>query len=198
MKKLLLGLVLVFLAGGAYMYTQKSKPSQETQIQLTQEQTQTPPDDQAFKGTLAAAVSLGVPMKCSFSANGTTGEGYIQGKNYRGTMTTKDGIVTEVIMKDSCMWSWSDKGQGMTMCYEPSEAQTKLWQDMAKDAPSDSPASQDSPQTPELNAEYDCKPTLISDSQFEPPTTVQFTDLSQVMKPGALPDMSKLKEMMGE
>lgn len=202
MKKILPIILILVLGGGAYMvYSSRTTTTSTNSTDATSqtgsssaERETSKPDD--FKGTLAAAVKLGVPLKCTYVLENGSGEGYIKGKNYRGSMHTKDGDSTEILMKDTCMWTWSSKTSGMKICYDPTEAQTKLWQDMAEKAQA-SPTTQDARNPePVPNVEYDCKPTITTETVFEPPADVTFTDLSEMMKPGALPDMSKLQDMM--
>ena len=66
-----------------------------------------------FVGKIKEVVSLGAPMKCTYSQNGATGTTYIRGENMYGEVTV-EGRQGYVIIKDNCMWSWSeDEPQGI-------------------------------------------------------------------------------------
>lgn len=133
---------------------------------------------EAFKGGLAAAVKLGVPMKCSYSiGNEMESEGYIKGKNYRGKMEDETGKVSEVIMKDNCMWNWdTETREGSKFCFE-GENEDAMWDFDAGDTEDmDIPEGYEAP-----DVEYDCKPAVISDSMFALPTDVKFLDMQEMM-----------------
>ncbi len=116
--------------------------------------------------TLKAAVDLGLPFKCTYKVDGNEMEGYIKGKQYKGSISTADGKKGEVIRKDECLWSWEvGSNQGAKMCFEATEDQESIW---------DNPAGGE-------GVEYFCTPAIVTDSMFTPPTSVQFMDLSQMM-----------------
>lgn len=130
---------------------------------------------QPFKGSMMAAAKLGVPFKCSYSIDGEMdSEGYIKGKNYRGKMKGQDGQVGEVIMKDDCMWTWdSVKKEGVKFCFDVEEGED-IWADMdAEDyvAPEGFKAP---------DVEYDCRPAVVTDAMFTPPTDVKFLDMQEM------------------
>jgi len=135
--------------------------------------------NEAFKGGLAAAVKLGVPMKCSYSIDGEMeSEGYIKGKNYRGKMTAEQGKIAEVIMKDNCMWNWDeDTKEGVKFCFENEEGNT-MWGDFDEEdfENVELPEGYEPP-----DMEYDCKPAIIADSKFIPPSDVEFVDMQEIM-----------------
>lgn len=125
----------------------------------------------AFTGSLRAAVEKGVPMKCTYTVEGNEYEGLIKGENWRGKMKSADGKVGEVIIKDDCMWSWDpEKKEGVKMCSQAAEESAEgetagsVWDQGSFDAG---------------GVEYRCVPTVVTDSQFEPPSDVKFMDLSQ-------------------
>ena len=72
----------------------------------------------------------------------------------------------EVIIKDNCMWSWSEgESQGMKTCFDAAEQD--IW-----DEPQGASAS---------DVEYHCVPTVITDAKFIPPTNIEFMDLDEMM-----------------
>lgn len=146
--------------------------------------------DEAFRGTLMAAVKAGVPMKCTYRIGEMENEGWIQGKKYRGKME-QQGKVAEVIMVDNCMWSWSEEeGQGIKTCYESEEADETMWGDIDE---ADLP---DSVEVPEV--EYNCRPAVIGADKFTPPANIEFMDLDAMMQ-GAMQgeefDMDQMMKM---
>ena len=126
---------------------------------------------ETFTGSLMDAVKLGVAMKCTYEVEGNEYEGYVKGTNYRGKMTTAEGKVAEVILKDNCMWSWSEEeNQGIKTCFEATEMEGEtdsIW-DQAGAASAD--------------MSYKCAPAAVTDAQFTPPANIQFMDLDSMME----------------
>lgn len=172
MKKFLpIIVVAVVIVGGAivaYMVLGKgglSLPSMPGEIKKESGET-----GEEFVGKIKEMVARGVPMKCTYSQNGSTGTSYIKGKNIYGEMIAQ-GKQGYVIMKDSCMWSWNKgENQGVKMCFEED-----VWE-MSEDDVQEGQASLAN------EAEYRCLPAIISDSQFEPPADVNFMDMDQLMQ----------------
>lgn len=153
-----------------------------------------------FSGTLQAAVALGVPMKCTYSVEGTEVEGWIKGKQYRGKIKNQQGQMGEVLMKDNCMWTWGEAAgqgvQGVKMCFDPEENKD-LW-----DFESWDESETEGAKPPDV--EYHCNPAVVTDAQFQPPANVEFVDLDQMMqgfKEGAMPseeEMNQMQEKMNQ
>lgn len=144
-------------------------------------------EGQPFSGPLAAAVALGVPMKCTYTVNGVETTGYIKGKQFRGMMDVQ-GKQGNVIMKDNCMWTWSEgEADGVKMCYEGDQAQ-QLWDNPEAAAENPEPnATPEEAMSPAPQIEYNCLPTAIGDDEFTPPADVNFVDLGEMMKGINLP-----------
>jgi len=127
-----------------------------------------------FTGSFEAAVKLGVPMKCTYKVEGNEYEGYVKGKNYRGMIKGADGSIGEVIMKDDCIWTWSqDEAQGIKTCLdstdmEEGEEDVDIWSQ-----PQGSTA---------MDMEYNCLPAAITDAKFTPPSDIEFLDLEAMMQ----------------
>lgn len=121
--------------------------------------------EETFVGRLKEAVMKGVPLKCTWQQGDYLSEGYIKGEQYYGKMQTPQGE-SYVIMKDNCMWAWAKgEAQGVKNCFVPEEGETDFWE------------MEEAPQNV-LN----CVPATITDSQFEPPTEVNFVDMQQIMQ----------------
>jgi len=160
MKKILpiVIVAIVLLGAGAYLSLGKGE-KKETLTVPTGKQTKT----EKFSA-LKTAVKLGVPMKCSYSIEGTETEGYIKGEQWRGKIKSQDGKTSEVIIKDDCMWSWSEEQpQGIKMCFQTEEGEESVWDQENTDS----------------DIEYNCTPTVISDDKFTPPSNIEFLDMNQ-------------------
>lgn len=159
MKKILpIAVIVIVLAGGAYFLLGKKEVGKNGSIVNKL---------QSFT-SLKAAIALGIPMKCTYKVEGNEYEGYIKGKQWRGKMKSQDGKVGEVILKDNCMWSWtSEETQGLKMCFEPEEGQEDVWD-----------------QQDTQGIEYNCMPSAITDAKFDPPSTVKFLNLQEMMQQG--------------
>lgn len=128
-------------------------------------------EGETFIGSLTDAIKLGVAMKCTYEVEGNEYEGYVKGTSYRGKMTTAEGKVAEVIVKDNCMWSWDEvQKQGMKTCFEMTEEEIEeggIW-------------DQSGAASADIN--FKCVPTAVTDAQFTPPTDIQFMDLDSMME----------------
>lgn len=162
MKKLLpVLLVVLAVGGGAYFFLGK-KDSTSPGSSVSDK----------FSGSLKAATALGVPMKCTYTVEGTEYEGWVKGENYRGKIKSADGKSGEIIMKDNCMWSWSEgETQGIKTCFDPADTEEvdgDVW---------DQPQGADG-----TDISYTCLPAVITDAQFTPPSDIEFLDLESLIQ----------------
>jgi hypothetical protein len=157
--------VVVLAGGAAWMFLGKGKGGVTLPGGIKKEAGQT---GEAFTGKLKDAIAKGIPMKCSYTQGGNSGTSYIKGSKVYGEITGQ-GKQGYVIMVDKCMWSWN-KGetQGIKMCFEEN-----VWD--TEDTETGSAPTE---------AEYNCSPTIISDSQFNPPGNVKFMTMEEMMKGG--------------
>lgn len=145
-------------------------------------------ENNPFQGGLAAAAAMGMPMKCTYTVDGVETEGWIKGKQFLGKMSGQEGV-SNVIMKDACMWVWGEgQKQGMKMCFE--EEEQGFWNDSeAADVPENLEA---------LDMNYTCRPGVFGDEKFTPPAEVVFADFDDLMQ-GNIPkgfDMNAMQEGM--
>jgi len=191
-KKLIVMAAAGVILAGCSLPTQLMKKSANTDEAMESGtsatgEAMTGSEGQPFNGPLAAAVALGVPMKCTYTVNGDETTGYIKGKQFRGVMTVQ-GKQGNVIMKDDCMWTWSEgETDGVKICYQGEEAQN-LWDN--PEAAAESPAPNASPETamsPAPQIEYNCLPAALGDDEFTPPSDVNFVDVGEMMKGVNLP-----------
>jgi len=158
--KQLIIIALVVIAAGAGWFYLKGDAS-EGGGNLIQKVS----DSKPFSGSLKAAVALGVPMECKYQVNGVEYSGILKGKQYKGKITTQDGKEGNVIMKDNCMYSWSDADkQGIKTCFD--EEEYDMWDQSDGSVPGG----------------YICTPTVISDAAFNTPSDVEFMDIDAMME----------------
>ncbi len=123
-------------------------------------------EDKAFTGKLKQAIALGVPMKCTYTQGDFTGMGFVKGRKYYGEVSSQ-GKKGYVIMKDNCMWSWTEEqNQGVKMCFE-----SDIFEEFEQEGQSQVP----------VEVEYHCTPAVFSESKFNPPIDVNFMEMGQMM-----------------
>lgn len=156
-------IAIIVVAGAAWFFINKGSSTDTGNI------TQNSSESEPFSGTLKAAVALGVPMKCSYKVNGVEYSGLIKGKQYKGNVKMQDGKEGSVLMKENCMYTWSDVDkQGIKTCFDESEQ--SIW-----DQPEGSTTNVSMP------TNYTCQPALVTDSEFDLPSDVNFMDLDALM-----------------
>jgi hypothetical protein len=164
----------VVLVVGALAYTFLSKSDQKGIQNGTNEATtmENTTSSDTFTGTLKEAISRGVAMKCTYQVEGSEYEGYVKGNNYRGKVQTAEGETGEVIVKDNCMWSWSEnQAQGVKTCIQETDAEDEsedIW---------DQPDS-----SVDTSVNYRCVPATVTDAMFTPPTNIEFMDVDAMME----------------
>jgi hypothetical protein len=178
------GIVLVAIIGALFLKPSKQtsqQPEGTSELKADIKQEKGFSEGNPFKGSYKAAVALGIPMKCSYQVGGGEYKGVIKGDKFKGQMKNPNGQVGHMIMKDNCMYSWSEemKDQGIKICDEEMDIN-------AED-------NQEEP-TEEANMPDNlvCYPTAVSDSEFDLPTDVKFMDMANLMDSfGAIPDMKQ-------
>jgi len=167
MKKILPFIfILIAIGVGAFIFMNRG--AGDTSIGSTSPDSSTP---DTFLGTLKDAVKLGVGMKCAYKVEGNEYESFIKGENYRGKIKTAEGKTGEVIIKNNCMWTWSEEeAQGIKTCFEESDSETtNIWEQPQGAVGSD--------------ITYTCLPTAVTDAKFIPPSNIDFMDID-AMKEG--------------
>ena len=121
-------------------------------------------EGESFTGKLKQAIALGVPMKCTYTQGDFTGTGFVKGRKYYGEVSAQ-GKKNYIIMKDNCMWSWTEEqSQGVKMCFEDD-----IFEEFEQEGQGQVPTE----------AEYHCLPSVFSESKFNPPANINFMDASQ-------------------
>ena len=162
MKNILIIVAVVVLAGIGWFYLKGGK---------------TPTGQDVFTGSLAAAGKLGVPMKCTYTVDEVQYEGYVKGEMYRGQMLGDTGQV-DIIIRDNCMYSWGQDGQGTKFCSDPAEG--SLFDQPEPSVVPDETTDQGDYTAPDVD--YSCLPAVVADSMFEPPADVTFADFGAMME----------------
>lgn len=120
-------------------------------------------EGESFTGKLKQAITIGVPLKCTYQQGDFAGTGYVQGKKYFGEVSNQEQK-GYVIMKDNCMWTWGEEQkQGVKMCFE---------EDIFE-------GNEEVEGTVPTEVEYHCAPAVFPDSKFDPPADINFMDVSQ-------------------
>lgn len=162
-KLLIIVFLVIVVAGAAWFFINKGDGAGIGS--LTQKYSESKP----FSGGLKAAVELGVSMKCSYEVDGVEYSGVIKGRQYKGKVKMQDGKEGNVLMKENCMYTWSDlASQGVKICFE--ENDQSVWEQSEGTAPEG---------TAPVN--YTCYPALVPDSEFNLPSGVNFMDIGAPM-----------------
>ncbi len=165
-KKSIIVVVLVIVAAGVGWFFLKGGGGVGS---LTQKFSEKSP----FTGSLKAAVALGVPMKCTYTENGNEYSGIIKGKMYKGNIVMQDGTEGSVLMKDDCVYTWSDiENQGTKFCFDSEDFEdaeggedADMWDQSGEDNPID----------------YVCYPTVVTNAEFNLPSGIEFMDIGAMM-----------------
>lgn len=201
MKKILpLLLVGALLAGGAYYY-QSSRPTNTPQTILEQA---------GEAAQWAAAIASGKPTLCSITKDEEKMDYLIMGKKMRATMVTMvdSSPKTSYMLNDEqYLYMWEDGNEVGTKMAIPSAEETKKMAESAKEY------TNNIPDTPAFDSEtgFDslknegyiikCDGVSATATDFVPPASVKFTDLSEMTKAIPSPnasgeyDMKALEEM---
>lgn len=140
---------------------------------------------------LKDALKQGVPLKCTYKEDENNyGTSYVKGMNIYSEVTI-GGKRAFIIMKDQCMWNWSEEKTGMKMCFDTS-FEEMLNYDYSQEL---GEVPQEYKQETKLERNYSCTKANISDSMFSIPSDISFMDFQkeqeQLMK-----DLPKQGEQM--
>lgn len=167
MKKFLLAfyfLIFSFLLTGCLPKKQTSTTgSQTTEGQVEEKKS-------VFE-SIRDAMSKSLSLQCTYTVGDVKSVVYIKGKLIKSETEDK-GQKYYAIIKDKKLWSWNDKNkQGIV--FDFSEIQSKSLPGQKSDEDIINEVEQH---------KQNCKPTVLSDSMFNPPSDINFQDLSQMFK----------------
>lgn len=160
---------LVLIAGGAYVYTQRTAPEEA----MTNDDAMM---DASGSMTVQELIAKGQDLSCTFSFDGggtadTTGTVYVSNGKVRGDYTTVASgqtFVSHVIVRDNAANIWMDGSQdGFTSTLS---GQVTTGGNSA---------------APDINSklDYDCAPWTPDETKFALPVTVTFKAVSAVPTP---------------
>jgi hypothetical protein len=127
---------------------------------------------------IASAVTSGLAYTCTFTYEGNKTEMLVKGEKSKLQMDSGEGVINE-LSDGTWIYIWTEGSDtGMKMNIQ----QTK--------SASNQPNAQNTGQTDMKDIEQSavdvkCVPSTASDAAFNPPATVQFTDLSSLAQLGA-------------
>lgn len=182
-KTVLIGIVLlllVVLGGGVFMVMNKN-PGTAVQSTVADAQVTTPGGGGSVQKTLKELFTSGVAQKCTFSNTSETpavqGVTYISSGKVRGDFSTAIAdktITSHMIVEGNTNYMWTDEQKvGFKMTIDTDAAATPV--------PTGSAMSQ---QAFDMNKtmEYNCSPWVVDASLFVPPTNIEFSDFSDMLK----------------
>ena len=180
-------LVLVVVGVGGYFLMSKKTPSMNektiesgdaTQQQVGQESelVEKEETEENYVGSMLKMVGMGMPLKCTWEAEGSAGTTWVKGENVYGEFEA-EGQKSKMIFKDDCTWVWQEgQTQGVKVCYEPEEAEQFLAGEV------------EGVEQPQVRAgslpdvDYRCAPAVVTEEKFTPPANIEFMDIAEMMQ----------------
>lgn len=124
---------------------------------------------------LATAVASGQSYKCTYTAEGFKAESWIKGDKYSSELKTNEGDVIHSISDGTWAYTWVEgQTQGMKMrlsdfkTQDTGGIQNLDYADMASAI--------------ENAMNVDCRPAVLQDSLFTPPSNIKFQDVGELMR----------------
>ncbi|MDO8497428.1 MAG: hypothetical protein Q7S61_02680 [bacterium] len=175
-KQIIVVAVIVILlgAGGFFFMSKDSTNTKSPTDEVSQEgMTEKTGGPKSIKDLF----SLGTAQQCTFKDTAENGGTvYVSGGKMRGDFTTVSGnktIQSHMIRDDKTSYVWME---GETMGYKMSVESTN--QTSPQGGTTNTQGSIDL----DKKADYSCKPWVVSESMFQMPSNVQFTDLNAMMQ----------------
>ncbi|OGK09292.1 hypothetical protein A2767_03590 [Candidatus Roizmanbacteria bacterium RIFCSPHIGHO2_01_FULL_35_10] len=171
--------ILLLLGGGAFLAF-KNKPAQPGAVNTNVGQGQTQ-DGNVFT-SIKDALSKSLSLECTYKdEKGTESTTQIKGGAIHvvaKTLTNGKEINSQIIMKDRKMYSWDEETKKGFVFEIPDET-------LQTTPSSQTPTGENKGESflAEIEKYKDaCKPAVVSDSLFTPPTDVEFQDFSSVFQ----------------
>lgn len=181
----LIGVTATACTLGVPNLQKKDEPITTDQQDATKEEE--PAQEGSAVKSLKDLFSMQTAQKCSMKQTTDdeyTGTIYISGKKFYQETNTKEGTVY-AISDGQTVYSWS------TMSASGIKMDVNL-EDLVNNPSSDDTKLSDMNLDPEKIADLKCSPWVVDASKFEAPSSIQFMDVSELLKNF---DMDKLKEM---
>lgn len=201
MKKALpVVIVLLLLSLGGYLYL-KNQQNDAPQSQVSQVKEAT---------EWAAAIASGKPTLCTMTKGEEKMDYLIKGKKMKATIVTmvdSKKLTSYMLNDEKYLYLWEDGKEVGTKMTIPTEEETKKMAESTKEY------AKNIPETPNFDSEsgFDslkndgytikCDGATSTDTDFVPPASIKFTDLSEITKAIPSPnaeggyDMKALEEM---
>lgn len=179
-KNLIIGIVaLLLIGGGAYYFLSQNKQAGPTSGQST---TSSGPSGSVFS-SIRDALSKSLSLACTFTdESGRQTKSYIKNGAVRADITAADSKESgSVIVKDNKMYFWNSQGgfmMDLTTTTTPG-AGSATTGSSGTSAPGEVGNVMDTLE----KYKNSCKPSVVADSLFTPPTNVTFQDFSKMMQP---------------
>lgn len=178
MKKYLIILIPIFLIAGVFLIINNRNSSPTEKIGT---------DENPLTSAISFkdAILKNTPMKCKSVVEGDEGQGtmagIIQGNQYIGQIKM-EGKMSNVLIKESCMWSWQEgETSGFKMCFETTDEGLFPGMDPSQ-----------------LAENVNCSPTIVSPSTFSPPSNINFIDVDDAMTGNLSEEQIQQLENMSE
>jgi hypothetical protein len=153
-----IALIWLIVAGALLIVGVGAAASRKTALKT--EEFPTDAAGQEFVGSIREVVAEGVPVKCTYTQGGYTGVIFISGKKGYGEIGGGGDVTAYTIFKDNCMWNWyQGDSQGTRICFAGD-----IW---------------NTTETLSDETEYQCVTASFSESLFEPPGNVNFTNVGE-------------------
>lgn len=184
MKALVMGVLVVILLIGGYLWFVKETPKDAQEAKrAVMESTPAPKaiEDKTVIGSIKEAMGLGTALRCTYAvgegAQAVSSEVYVSGGKFK-TSSQVNGVKMEALFDGKTQYMWmSGSNEGMKMemaCLDQLKTSLPASEGTQPSTPEDYQKSFD------MAKNVSCEPAPGTD--FSIPTTVQFTDQCALME----------------
>lgn len=191
-------IVLLLILGGGYFLFKGNKTANPNEAQISEASTAPAAQENVFT-SIKDALSKSVSLECSYDTGGSKVTSYIKNGAVRTNIAAANAQESgSIIIKDKKMYFWNGK-TGFMMELPDINDLEKIASNAA-----DKNASTGKDMIDNLEKYKDsCKPGVVPDDLFVPPSDVKFTDFSKMMpKAGAsgvpVIDQSQIQKLMDQ
>ncbi|MFA6006024.1 MAG: hypothetical protein WC775_06120 [Patescibacteria group bacterium] len=174
----LVAVVLLALGGGAYVMNMKgnSKPNTSQMAEKNEKKN--------VFSSIKDALSKSLSLECTFTdAAGRKTVSYIKNGAVRGNFTGKTAQESGgMIMKDKKMYVWTGENTGFTMDLTDEDLNYTATSDNKPGSPVKNTTQQGNMLAELEKYKNNCKPAVVGDDLFVPPTNIEFSDFTRFMK----------------
>lgn len=169
--------LVLFIAGGGYMVLNK----RQTTPTGAQNATTAKPEEKTLFTSIKDALSKSISLECMYKDDmGRETKSYIKNGAIRADMSSSKPEETgSMIVKDRKMYFWTAQGGFMAQLPEGTDPKQEISQEQSM---------MESLEKYKSN----CKPSVVADALFMPPTNVKFQDYTQMMKAATAPSGSQM------